>query len=55
MNDSGSDVTALPEGWVVASLGEWFTDIRNGTTATQNKEGPGASCDTDREHSESSV
>jgi type I restriction enzyme, S subunit len=31
----------LPEGWACSTVGEIFLDVRNGTTATQNKDGRG--------------
>jgi type I restriction enzyme, S subunit len=31
----------LPEGWAISSVGDCFHDVRNGTTASQNKVGVG--------------
>lgn len=31
----------MPDGWAISSVGECFLDVRNGTTATQNKNGIG--------------
>ena len=32
---------SLPNGWAQSTIGRCFNDIRNGTTAKQNKEGRG--------------
>jgi len=34
-------MTDVPEGWTEASIGECFLEMRNGTTAKQNKDGKG--------------